>query len=118
MAGAGSFLQEYQKNYSFRVSDYVSQLLSFSPKKIGKKGLIVATLVIVRLNFERITITSSKTVDLEARFEGSRVLSFKLYALEQRPRTLLLQEHYLTNNYMQVRTRKQKDNIESQRSNR
>ena len=45
MAGAGSFLQEYQKNYFFRVSDYVLQLLSFSPKNYRKKGLIVATLL-------------------------------------------------------------------------
>ena len=37
MAGAGSFLQEYQKNYFFRVSDYVLQLLSFSPKNFRKR---------------------------------------------------------------------------------
>ena len=46
MTGDGSFLQEYQKNYFFRVSDYVLQLLSFSPKNYRKKGLIVATLMI------------------------------------------------------------------------
>ena len=46
MAGAGSFLQEFQKSYFFRVSDYVMQLLSFSPKNFGKKGLIIVTLVI------------------------------------------------------------------------
>ena len=46
MAGAGSFLHKYQKKIFFRVSDYVLQRLSFSPKNFRKKCLIVATLLI------------------------------------------------------------------------
>ena len=49
MACARSFLQEFQKSFFFRVSDYVSQLLSSRPKDFGKKHLIVATLLIPNL---------------------------------------------------------------------